>query len=82
VFNFEILDVPGGLSLRMWEASGSGAEAHVHTVAPAPAETNFVVFHNRNRGKSAYEAYLDNLVIEQGSGNVSMNRDGLIEVRK
>ena len=81
VFNFEILDVPGGMSLRLWEASGSGAEAHVHTIAANPADSNFVVFHNRNRGKNVRVAFLDNLVFEQGNGNVCMNADGIVEVK-
>lgn len=81
VFNFEILDIPGGMSLRLWEASGSGADAHVHTVRADTAETNFVVFYNRQRGRSVKVAYLDNVVCEQGNGNVRMNA-GLIEVKK
>jgi hypothetical protein len=82
VFNFEILDLPGGMSLRLWEASGSGAEAHVRTVPAQPCDTNYVVFYNRQRGTSPKVAYLDNVVFEQGNGNVRMNAEGLIEVKR
>ncbi|MBI2825090.1 MAG: FecR domain-containing protein [Planctomycetia bacterium] len=79
VFNFEIFDVPGGMSLRLWEASGSGASAHVHTVPARSAAANFIAFHNRNKLKNTNIAYLDNVSIEQADGSVRMNKEGILE---
>ncbi len=81
VFEFEVLDVPGGLSLKLWEASGSGPKAHVFTnQAPPRMARNRVVFHNRNAHRAPQYASLDNVVIEQAIRPVSLGPDGELRI--
>jgi len=81
VFEFEILDVPGGLSLKLWEASGTGPRAHVFTnKAPPRMERNHVVFHNRNAHRVPQFALLDNVAIEQAIRPVMLGKDGELAI--
>lgn len=71
-FDFEILDDGKNVSLTLTEVGGEGATATVSTQCEVARPTNFVVFHNRERGTKPRRAWLDRVTLE---GNLRLNPD-------
>ncbi|MBX3412462.1 MAG: FecR domain-containing protein [Pirellulales bacterium] len=69
-FDFEILDDGQHVSFTLTEVGGAGATATVATECDIDRPTDFIVFHNRERGRQSRSAWLERVTLE---GNLRPN---------